>query len=105
MDVTDSYNNTYHRTINMSPKEALVTRDPVLWETQYVTLKPKRKQEKVTSLKKKRHRKIFYQLKVGDIVRLSTLQGSFDKEIDKKWMDKLFTVTMTSLNREFQSMK
>ena len=28
-DVTESYNNTYHRTIKMSPKEALVTKDPV----------------------------------------------------------------------------
>ena len=99
-DVTDSYNNTYHRTIKMSPKQALVTKDPVLWKTQYATLKPKKRQEKVT-LKKKRHSKPYYKFKVGDVVRLSRalLLGCFDKEMDKKWIDELFTVTTRFLNQ------
>ena len=78
-DVTDSYNSTYHRTIKMSPNEALVTEDPVLWKTQYETLKPRRKRGKATSPKKKGPRKPVYKFKVSDVVRLSKLPGSFDK--------------------------
>ena len=98
-DVTNSYNNTYHRTIKMSPKEALVTKDPVLWKTQYETLKPGRKREKATSLKKMRRRKPVYKFQVGDVVRLSKLPGTFDKETDQKWTDELFRITTRSLNQ------
>ena len=97
-NVTDSYNNTYHRTIKMSPKEALVTEDPVLWKTQYETPKKRRK---VASPKKKKESqpKPIYKFKVGDVVRLSKLPGSLDKETDQKWTDELFRVTTRSLNQ------
>ena len=42
-NITDSYINTYDRTIKMSPKEALVSEDPVLWKTQYETQKSEEK--------------------------------------------------------------
>ena len=31
-DITDSYNNTYHRSIRMSPTEVLSTNDAILWK-------------------------------------------------------------------------
>ena len=100
-NVTDSYNNTYHRTIKMSPKEALVTEDPILWKTQYETQKKRRKlaSPKKKQKKKESRPKPIYKFKVGDVVRLSKLPGSFDKETDQKWTDELFRVTTRSLNQ------
>jgi hypothetical protein len=40
-DVIEGYNNTYHRSIKMSPSKALKTPDPDLWDLQYKT-KPKK---------------------------------------------------------------
>ena len=98
-NVTDSYNNTYHRTIKMSPKEALVTEDPVLWKTQYKTQKKRRKVASPKKKKKESQPKPIYKFKVGDVVRLSKLPGSFDKETDQKWTNELFRVTTRSLNQ------
>ena len=51
-DITESYNNTYHRTIKMSPKEAFSTPDPILWTTQ-----KKKKTTKPIKIKKRLHEK------------------------------------------------
>ena len=53
----------------------------------------------MTFLKKNRCTKPFYKFKLGDVVRLSKIPGSFDKETDKKWTDELFRVTTRSLNQ------
>ena len=36
---------------------------------------------------------------MGDVVRLSKIPGTYDKETDKKWMDELFTITTHTLNQ------
>ena len=36
---------------------------------------------------------------MGDVVRISKIPGSYDKETDKKWTDELFTVTTRTLNQ------
>ena len=46
-----------------------------------------------------RRRKPVYKFQVGDVVRLSKLPGTFDKETDQKWTDELFRITTRSLNQ------
>ena len=99
-DITDSYNNTFHGTIKMTPKEALSTEDPVLWNRQYARVSPAKTRRKVDGLPPKKLRgRPLYNFKVGDVVRLSKIPGTYDKETDKKWTDELFTVTTRSLNQ------
>ena len=98
-EVTDSYNKTYHTTIKMTPMQALKTEDAILWKTQYnPTMKKLHKGEKKATPKKPMS-KIPYKFKVGDVVRLSKIPGTYDKEKDKKWTDELFTITTRSLNQ------
>ena len=97
--VMDSYNETYHRTIKMSPKQALKTKDAILWKYQYkATIKNRQKEEKKKPPKKPRSKNPF-KFKVGDVVRISKIPGTYDKEADKKWTDELFTVTTRTLNQ------
>ena len=101
-DITESYNNTYHRTIKMSPEEALTTNDAVLWKSQYER-PPKianidNKKPKSSTHKRQQGKNIF-KFKVGDVVRLSKIPGTFEKESDKKWTDELFTIASRSLNQ------
>ena len=102
-DITESYNNTYHRTIKMSPREALSTPDPILWTTQYRRPELEQQQKKTTTkpvkIKKRLREKKLYKFKPGDVVRLSRIPGRYDKESDKKWTDELFRVTSRSLNQ------
>ena len=100
--ITESYNNTYHRTIKMSPREALSTPDPILWTTQYqdpALNKKKNKTKSPVKAKDRLSKKKLFGFKPGDVVRLSRIPGRYDKESDKKWTDELFRVTSRSLNQ------
>ena len=81
----------------MSPKEALSTDDPILWTRQYRPNSTKQRKPKVGM--RKGHTKPSYKFKMGDVVRLAKIPGTYDKETDKKWTDELFTVTTRSLNQ------
>ena len=87
--VTDSYNNSYHRSIKMSPKNALQTDDPTLWKIQY-GLKPKK-----IKVERKHPPKIKnpFHFKVGERVKLSHLRGAFEKDYDEKWTGEIFSIT------------
>ena len=98
-EVTDSYNKTYHTTIKMSPMQALETEDAVLWKTQYNPTVKKLHKGKKKAPPKKPASKNPYKFKVGDVVRLSKIPGTYDKETDKKWTDELFTITTRALNQ------
>lgn len=98
-DITNSYNNTVHTTIKMSPKEALSTQDPILWTRQYQTPLRQKKEKKKKPPKSKGQSKPIYKYKVGDVVRLSRIPGTYDKETDKKWTDEWFKITTRSLNQ------
>ena len=56
-EITSSYNETYHRSIKMSPAEAMIMSDEDLWVKQYL-------EEKGTRLKKSLHVQIPTNLKV-----------------------------------------
>ena len=101
-DITESYNNTYHRTIKMSPEEALTTSDAVLWKTQYDRPQKstnRNKKKLKSSTDKRQQGKNIFKFKVGDVVRLSKIPGTFEKESDKKWTNELFTIASRSLNQ------
>ena len=98
-EVTDSYNKTYHRTIKMSPVQALETKDAILWKSQYNPEPKKQREAKKKPPSKNPRTKNPFKLKVGDVVRLSKIPGTYDKETDKKWTDELFTITTRTLNQ------
>ena len=79
--LTESYNKTYHRTIKRSPAEALQSEDTDLWQVQYEPEFNK------TALQTKS-----YVFNIGDVVRISKIAGTFDKESDPKWTEELFTI-------------
>ena len=71
----------------------------MLWKAQYQKSLKKKPLLSDKKGRKKPHLKPLYTSEIGDIVRLSKLPGSFDKETDKKWTDELFTITTRSLNQ------
>ena len=79
-EIVHSYNNTFHRTIKMSPSEALNTDDVRLWNIQYKT------DNQNDNIKKT-------SLKIGDVVRISKIPEKFDKESAAKWTEELFTIS------------
>ena len=87
-DVTHNYNNSFHRSIGMSPYEALKTDDVLLWKAQY---DPKPVQVKKESKKPPRKTSV-YKYKVGDKVKLSFLRYTFQRAYDQSWSDEIFYV-------------
>lgn len=82
-DFVDSYNNTYHRTIRMAPTDVNAGNESQVWFEQYA--EPLLNRERTVT------RKPVY--KVGDIVRLSHLRSSFEREYSERWTGELFKVT------------
>ena len=76
-DLLHSYNNTYHRTIKMSPSEANRDNESEIRKTIY---KPKEKPK--------------WLLKLGDRVRISKTRRHFKKGYLPNWSDELFTVAV-----------
>lgn len=90
--VTESYNNTYHRSIKRTPQSVKAKDSVELWKLQYDLL-PKTSSK---TLKKQRVRD--YKFKVGDLVRVSFLRRAFQREYDERWSRELFVV-----NQRFMS--
>ena len=95
LQITAGYNKSYHRSIKMSPNDALNTDDITLWNTLY--LPPADKKPVVTKVAgSKKKKKNPYKYKVGDIVKLSYFKGAFTKEYDEKWTNENFIITSRS---------
>ena len=88
-DITKSYNNTYHRSIKMTPAEALVADEVLMWKVQY---EPELLKVKPTKNKK-------FAFNVGDVVRIVKLTKAFDKESQPKWTEELFSVVSRTKNQ------
>lgn len=76
--VNKSYNQSFHTTIGMSPKEVKKENERAIW---WITYWPKRK------LKKQR-----FKFNVEDIVRITYLTNVFTREYDEKWTGEVFKV-------------
>ena len=97
--VTKTYNNSYHSSIKMTPLEATKADTTTVWDNQYLGEEideeaffnpppqpnPRRKDAPFR-----------YKFSVGDTVRVTRMQGKFDKEYDTKWTHELFTIAARS---------
>lgn len=88
--VTESYNNTYHRSIKRTPKSVKAKDSVALWKLQYES-QPKSSREGAPRVRD-------YKFKVGDLVRVSFLRRAFQREYDERWSRELFVV-----NQRFMS--
>lgn len=77
--LVDGYNNTYHRTIKMTPREAYDSKNK---KKVFLT------QERRISMKKKEKAKF----KSGDYVRLSKVKHIFEKGFTTNWTEEIFRV-------------
>ena len=90
--VTESYNQTYHRSIKRSPQSVKPVDSTELWKRQYDTLPmPISKGKHASHVGK-------FKYKVGDLVRVSFLRRPFQREYDERWSRELFVV-----NQRFMS--
>jgi len=85
--ITDSYNNTYHRSIRMKPTDVTQKDEINIWRLNYENIpKPKVKRKPQTKRKK-------YSLNIGDYVRLSGYKHPFDKTaFSHSWTTELFII-------------
>ena len=78
-NIVEEYNNTYHSTIKMKPKEASMKKnESITYLNSYHSKAPKK-------LKKP-----FF--KIGDKVRISKYRGIFDKSYKGNWSEELFII-------------
>lgn len=101
-----SYNNTYHRSIEMKPSEVNSKNEDSVYETLYVypywknlekqrlknVKNVKNEVKQIESNKAIKNTKR-YKLKVGDIVKLSFNRQPFDREYYQRWTSEIFTIT------------
>ena len=85
-DLVSAYNNTYHRTIKMSPIEALESKNTILFKNIYGV-------ETVEELFKKSTNSL---LEKGDLIRKSYKPGKFDKSFCPNWTDRTYKVDTIS---------
>ena len=79
--VVDSYNNSYHRSIERAPASVNKDNESTVWKTLYGHLIRKRKRRRKTKL-----------LDAGDIVRISVEKLPFRKGYLPQWSEELFVV-------------
>ena len=90
--VTESYNQTYHRSIKRSPQSVKPKDSVELWKRQYDTIPMSNSNRRHVSAVPK------FKYKVGDLVRVSFLRRPFQREYDERWSRELFVV-----NQRFMS--
>ena len=103
-DLTYGYNNSVHRSIKMTPKDAKSKNQYLVWKAQYDNLEyPKnflsfKKQHKNSKLIQTLKKKTF-KFNISDRVKISHLKNMFDKEYTEKWSGEIFTVINRKLNQ------
>ena len=99
-----SYNNTYHRSIKMSPSEVTNENEQRVWENLYPSLLGKREtkiETKTKVMKKKKLRKKPFKFKVGDTVRISYIKYPFSRGFNQQWTDELFKIDHRTASNPF----
>ena len=84
--VTESYNNSKHRSIQMTPSEARNAEQYTLWNNQYV-----KKLKNFTSHAPTQQE--IFKYHVNDKVRLAKFRATFERAYSEKWTDEIFIVT------------
>ena len=95
LDVVNSYNHTYHRSIKRTPAGVTEQNQLDLWQQMYVEpYVPK------VVKKEKSKTKHPFRYKVGDTVRISHLRNVFTREYNQKWTGEVFTITRRLLRND-----
>lgn len=81
--ITESYNNTYHRTIKQTPTHARKENVAKLWKTVYGD-------------DKARMKKKTFRFQIGQHVRVSKLKWTFQRAYDETWSREIFVVDSRS---------
>ena len=88
-NITAGYNNTYHRSIGMTPTQALETNDVTLWKKLYTTPLKKKSISKGIGARKINP----YKFGIGDTVKLAHMKETFANEYDFKWTEEHFFIS------------
>lgn len=96
-DITESYNNSFHRTIGMTPNEVTEDHTEIIKSRMYPKPNPGEsgyEKQRLQRIKNRRSaRKAKKKIKVGDFVRVLTDRKTFSKESDKNFTNEIFRVT------------
>jgi hypothetical protein len=89
-DMVHSYNNTYHRSIKMTPTEAsLPENEKRAWNNLY--------KDRVDEQEEKKKKKpVKFKYGVGDYVRISEERGVFRKGYKQRWTEEVFRIVKQS---------
>ena len=81
-DLVKSYNDTFHRTIKMSPAQVNVDNEAMLWKRQYV----------IPLMRKPVKKGRTFKLDLGDHVRISHLRQPFTRDYKERWTGEVFVI-------------
>ena len=99
-NITFSYNNSIHRSIGRSPKEATNSDHYELWQFQYgEKLKDKKKEKKEIKSKKPKPSYLKYKFKIGDHVKINFFKSKFDREYSERWSREIFSIIDRKYNQ------
>ncbi len=99
-NITESYNNTYHRTIKTTPASVTKQDEIELWKLQYEQY-PKTKPKSEHPPKPRNP----FQFKIHDTVRISALKSPFQREYDEKWSREYYLVSDRFINQTLDQYK
>ena len=105
-DLIYSYNQSYHRSIKMSPSDAQDVDSFILWKRQYAIdlNKPSSSTKNYKNkTKKNSSRKLYtkrYKFKLGDKVKISYIKKKFDREYSERWSGEIFTIVERKMNQK-----
>ena len=83
-DLIYSYNQSYHRSVKMTPQEAKEQNNYQMWKNQYA-LNLNSKNPKIKSKDKSQSSRRQYKFKLGDKVKISYIKKTFNREYSEKW--------------------
>lgn len=89
--VVHSYNSTRHRSIRMSPNEAVKADPSVVWRNQYLP-QPTAKLSDTKPKKKREHIRPVFRYDIGQTVRISRLYHWFKRAYDEQFTHELFII-------------
>ena len=93
--VTSAYNNAIHRSIKMTPTEAIQADRYDVWRNQYKVKEPRKKSKKPPKLKP------VFKYKVNDRVRVSGVRSPFERAYTEKWTHEIYTITERENKQQF----
>ena len=94
LEVTASYNSSYHRSIGMKPNEVTKRHEANIWNRLYM---PKPKRPKLIS--KKPFKKNTFQFKIGDTVNVTMDTHKFNKGYNKRFSDENYQIADRALKQ------